>query len=390
MVKQDYYKTLGISRAASIEDIKKAYRKLAKEYHPDRRPGDKSCEQKFKDINEAYDILKDEEKRAAYDRFGHRAFENGGFGQGGFSGARAHTGYDFQNTFSDVFENLFGEFMGGMPNGDQQRQNRSGGRRGQDVRINLTVTLEDAFRGKEAEVTISTPVSCDSCHGTGAESGSQPETCTECQGSGRTRLQQGFFVMERTCSRCQGAGQVIARPCSNCRGAGRVARKRTLSVKIPKGVEQGTRIRLTAEGEAGVRGGPAGDLYIFISVAPNKFFQREGETLHCRVPISVVTAALGGDIEVPTMEGHRARVRIPEGTQNGKMLRLRGKGMPILNSSRVGDLHIELNVETPVNLTREQKEALRKLESTGEGHSWSPETQGFFSRIRELWDGPTS
>jgi molecular chaperone DnaJ len=389
MAKQDFYKTLGVEKGASPEDIKKAYRKLAKECHPDKNAGDKAAEQKFKDLNEAYDVLKDPEKRAAYDHFGHQAFERGGFGPGGFAGAGGRPGFDFHHTFSDVFEDLFGEFMGGMGAGPGRRGARPAARRGQDVRVNLAITLEEAFHGKEAEVTVSTPVACEDCHGTGAKAGSKPATCPECHGSGRQRLQQGFFMMERTCARCNGAGQVISDPCAACHGSGRVSRRRTLSVKIPKGVEDGTRIRLSGEGEAGVRGGPAGDLYIFVSIAPHKIFRRQGETLFCRVPLPMTTAVLGGEIEVPTIEGSRARVKIPEGTQNGRQFRLKGKGMPVLNAGRIGDMIIEVAVETPVNLSRQQKEHLKKFEQAGEGRSWSPEAQGFFSRIREFWDDLT-
>ncbi len=384
MSKQDYYATLGVEKGADEAAIKSAYRKLAMKYHPDKNPGDASAEQKFKDINEAYDVLKDPQKKAAYDRFGHQAFQGGGFGgAGGFGGGAAHPG--FGDSFSDVFEDLFGEFMGG---GRRQGGGRSAARRGADLRYNLSIPLEDAFSGVEETVHVNATVACGQCHGNGAREGSRPETCPECRGTGQTRMQQGFFVVQKTCGNCQGAGQVISDPCRACSGAGRVQKEKTLSVKIPAGVEDGNRIRLSGEGEAGIRGGPPGDLYIFVSVQPHRLFKRHGENLYCQVPILMTDAILGGEIIVPTIAGSKARVKIPAGTQSGKQFRLKGKGMPILNSSRIGDMIIEARVETPVNLSKAQKEMMKKF-SEEETKSWSPESSKFFSKMKEFWDDLT-
>jgi molecular chaperone DnaJ len=365
---------LGLKRGSSAEDIKAQFRKLAKELHPDRNPEDNSCEHKFKELNEAYDVLKDPDKRAAYDRFGHGAFD--GSGMHGFRGF----GQDFASAFTDVFDDLFGEFMG----------RRGGGRspRGSDLRYNLEVTLEDAFRGKTATLHVPASSPCEPCGGSGAEAGSKPATCPTCSGIGKVRAQQGFFTIERTCPNCSGSGRVIKNPCKGCNGSGRVQRERTLSVNIPPGVEEGTRIRLAGEGEAGLRGAPPGDLYIFVSVAPHKLFQRDGADLHCRVPIGISIAALGGSIEVPTVDGGRSKVPIPEGTQSGKQFRLRGKGMPHLRSGAVGDMYITCVVETPVNLSRKQKELLKQFEEAADPKKGnSPESQSFFDKVREFWDG---
>src|SRR6266540_2465874 len=373
MAKRCYYETLGVSRTADEAELKAAFRKAAMKWHPDRNPGDKQCEHRFKEINEAYDVLKDDQKRAAYDRFGHAAFENGmGRGGQGF-------GADFASAFSDIFDDLFG--MGGG------RRGRSSGReRGSDLRYNLEITLEEAYRGKAAQIRIPTAVTCDACSGAGAKPGSKPKTCMSCGGSGRLRHAQGFFTLERTCPSCQGRGQVIDDPCSACGGAGRVTRERTLSVNIPAGVEEGTRIRLAGEGEAGVRGGPAGDLYIFLAIEPHPFFQRDGADLHCRAPISMATAALGGSFEVPTIDGGKTKVKIPEGTQSGKRLRLSGKGMPVLRSKQTGDMYVQVVVETPQNLTKKQKELLAEFEklSSKETH---PESAGFFAKVKDFFDG---
>jgi molecular chaperone DnaJ len=374
-MKQDYYETLGVARGASPEDIKKAYRKLAMQLHPDRNPGDSKAEQRFKEINEAYDVLKDEQKRAAYDRFGHAAFQNGGNG-------RAHPGFDFgfgQGGFADIFDEMFGEFMGA-------RRGGAGPSRGADLRYNLEISLEDAFRGKQATVRVPTLVLCDSCSGTGAETGSRPVTCTTCHGHGKVRAQQGFFTIERTCPTCHGQGQVIDKPCKSCSGQGRVRRERTLNVNIPPGVEDGTRIRLANEGEAGLRGSQPGDLYIFLSVAPHRFFHREGADIHCRVPIPMTTAALGGTIEVPSIDGTRARVNVPAGTQGGHQFRLRGKGMSVLRSNARGDMYVEAIVETPVNLTKKQQDLLREFEKAANPKETSPESAGFFAKVKEFWD----
>ncbi|MEQ9672893.1 MAG: molecular chaperone DnaJ, partial [Roseovarius indicus] len=325
MSKRDYYEVLGLSKGASAEEIKKAYRTKAKELHPDRNKDNPNSEKAFKEAGEAYDVLKDPEKKAAYDRFGHAAFD-GGMGGGGRPGGMGGAGQgDFASAFSDVFDDLFGDFMGGQRGGGRQRASR-----GSDLRYNLRVTLEEAYTGLQKTINVPSSVTCDACDGSGAEGGAEPTSCPTCSGMGKVRAQQGFFTVERTCPTCSGLGQIIKNPCKSCHGHGRVERDRSLSVNIPAGVETGTRIRLAGEGEASMRGGPAGDLYIFIEVSPHELFQREDKNLFCRVPVSVSTAALGGDIEVPTIDGGRSRVKIPEGSQTGRQMRLRNKGMPSL------------------------------------------------------------
>ena len=367
----DCYETLGVAKGASGEDIKRAYRKLAMQFHPDRNPGDAVAEQKFKDLSHAYDILKDDQKRAAYDRFGHAAFEGG-------MGGRGPAGFDFAGSFSDVFEDFFGDLMGG-------RKARRGNR-GQDLRYNLQISLEEAFRGRAAEISVPTAVACEVCHGSGAEAGHDAEICPTCAGHGKVRATQGFFTIERSCSACRGSGKIIRHPCKTCRGAGQVQKDRILNVDVPPGVEEGTRIRLSGEGAAGAGGGPNGDLYIFLSVAEHPIFQRDSHNLHCRAPVSFVTAALGGTIEVPTLDGGRAKVAIPEGTQSGRQFRLKAKGMPVLRSAQRGDLYIEVAVETPVKLTKRQKELLREFE-TGSQAGTHPEAEGFLDRLKEFWNG---
>jgi molecular chaperone DnaJ len=376
MAKQDFYDMLGVAKSADADDLKRAYRKLAMQYHPDRNPGDKSAEQKFKDINEAYDVLKDEQKRAAYDRFGHAAFENGSRGPGDFAGGFSG---GFSGGFADIFEEMFGAMGGG-------RRTQSGPSRGSDLRYNIEVSLEDAFRGKQTTVRVATFVHCDACKGSGAESGSRPATCRTCQGHGRVRSQQGFFTVERPCPTCQGAGQTIEKPCKSCAGQGRVRREKTLSVNIPPGVEDGTRIRLAGEGEVGLHGAAAGDLYIFVGIAQHAIFQRDGANIFCRVPIPFTTAALGGAIEVPTVEGSRTKVTVPAGTQSGHQFRLRGKGMTVLRSPARGDMYIHAVVETPVNLSKRQQELLREFEKEGENHKTHPESEGFFARVKEFFE----
>jgi molecular chaperone DnaJ len=371
MSKRDYYEVLGVSRTCTEVELKTAFRKLAMQHHPDRNPGDKDCEHKFKEINEAYDVLKDSDKRAAYDRFGHAAFEQGGMGAGGFSS-------DFGSAFADIFEGIFG-MQGGA------RGRSSGRERGSDLRYNMEITLEDAFVGKTAQIRIPTSVTCEACSGSGAKAGTKPKTCATCGGMGRVRHAQGFFTLERTCPNCQGRGQVIDDPCKSCGGAGRVTRERTLSVNIPAGVEDGTRIRLAGEGEAGVRGGPPGDLYIFLSITPHEFFQRDGADLHCRVPISMVSAALGGEFEVPSIDGTKARVKIPAGTQAGRRFRLGGKGMPVLRSKQTGDMYVQVSVETPQNLSKKQRELLIEFEKLS-SDATQPESTGFFGRVKEFLD----
>jgi len=377
MSKRDYYDVLGASKGASADELKKAYRKKAKELHPDRNSDNPNAEAQFKEINEAYDVLKDADKKAAYDRYGHAAFE-GGMG-GGRPGGGFHGGSDFSSAFSDVFDDLFGDFMGGGRGGGRQRSTR-----GADLRYNMRITLEEAFSGAQKTISVPTSVQCNACTGTGAEGGSEPATCPTCSGMGKVRATQGFFTVERTCPTCSGAGQIIKNPCKSCSGQGRTEKDRALSVNIPVGVETGTRIRLSGEGEAGLRGGPAGDLYIFIEVAPHEIFQREGTNLFCRVPVSMAAAALGGDIEVPTIDGGRSRVKVPAGSQSGRQMRLRSKGMPAVRSSQVGDMFIELAVETPVNLTSRQKELLREFEELSEDNN--PEGSSFFSSVKSFWD----
>jgi molecular chaperone DnaJ len=372
MSKRDYYEVLGVQRGCSEADLKASFRKLAMKYHPDRNPGDTECEHQFKEVNEAYEVLKDADKRAAYDRFGHAAFEHGaGPGGPGF-------GADFASTFADIFDDLFG--MGGA------RRRGSGRERGADLRYNMEITLEDAFVGKTAQIRIPTSVTCEACSGSGAKTGTKPKQCPTCGGYGKIRHAQGFFTLERTCPGCQGRGQVIDNPCPSCSGSGRVTRERTLSVSIPPGVEDGTRIRLAGEGEAGIRGGPTGDLYIFLSLAPHAFFQRDGADLHCRVPISMVTAAVGGEFEVPTIDGAKSRVKVPEGTQSGRRFRLSSKGMPVLRSKQTGDMYVQVVVETPQNLTKKQRELLAEFERLSSKDT-QPESAGFFAKVKEFLGG---
>ncbi len=375
MAGQDYYEMLGVARTAKPDDLKKAYRKLAMECHPDRNPGDKAAEQKFKEISHAYDVLKDDQKRAAYDRYGAAAFENGGGGGPGRGGGAG----DFGSGFADIFEEMFGAMGGGAGARRQQAA------RGTDLRYNLEISLEEAFGGTETRIRVPTSVGCEACSGSGAAGGSKPVTCPTCQGRGRLRAQQGFFTVERTCPGCQGAGKVIENPCRACSGAGRVRREKTLQVKIPAGVEDGTRIRLAGEGEAGMRGSPAGDLYVFLAIRPHEIFQRDGSNVFCRVPLPMTIAALGGAIEVPTLEGTRARITIPGGTQSGHQFRLRGKGMSVVRSTSRGDMYVQAMVETPMNLTAKQRDLLKEFEKAGGSKPTSPESEGFFTRVKELW-----
>lgn len=384
MAKRDYYEVLGIDRGATDPDLKSAFRKLAKKFHPDTNPGDVDAEKNFKEVNEAYEALKDPQKRAAYDKFGHAAFEGmGGRGPGGGQGG---FGPDFASSMSDIFDDLFGEFMGGRRGGGGRH---SGRERGADLRYNMNITLDEAFNGKTAQIRVPTSVNCETCDGSGAKSGTNPTTCPTCSGAGKIRASQGFFTIERPCPTCHGRGETIQNPCADCGGAGRVTKERTLSVNIPPGVEDGTRIRLAGEGEAGMRGGPAGDLYIFLSIEPHSIFQRDGADIFCRVPISMTTAALGGQIEVPTVEGAVSRVKIPEATQSGKQFRLKGKGMPVLRSKLTGDMYIQVEAETPTKLTRRQRELLEEFQKLSNAGT-SPESQSFFDRMKGLFDGKTS
>ena len=372
MAKRCYYETLAIERTASDGEIKAAFRKYAMQYHPDRNPGDKTSEHRFKEINEAYEVLKDPDKRAAYDRFGHAAFEHG------MGGGAAGFGADFGTTFSDLFEGIFGMSAG--------RGRSSGRERGADLRYNMEIALQEAFNGKTAQIRIPTSVTCEACSGSGAKAGTKPKTCPMCGGHGRVRHAQGFFTLERTCPNCHGRGQSIDTPCASCAGSGRVTRERTLSVNIPAGVEDGTRIRLAGEGEAGVRGGPPGDLYIFLSIGAHPFFQRERADLHCRVPVSMVTASLGGEFEVPTIDGGKTKVKVPEGTQSGRRFRLAGKGMPVLRSRQSGDMYVQVVVETPQKLTKKQRELLAEFERLSSNET-QPESSGFLGKVKEFLDG---
>ena len=380
MAKRDYYETLGVAKGASADEIKKGYRTKAKELHPDRNADNPEAEAQFKEANEAYEVLKDADKKAAYDRYGHAAFE------GGMGGGRPGGGQqgDFASAFSDVFDDLFGDFMGGGGRGG----GRNRASRGSDLRYNLQVSLEDAFSGLQKTINVPTSVACDNCNGSGAEGGAEPTNCPTCSGMGKVRAQQGFFTVERTCPTCSGLGQIIKNPCGGCGGNGRIEKERSLSVNIPAGVETGTRIRLAGEGEAGMRGGPTGDLYIFIEVAEHEIFKRESQHLFCRVPVSMASAALGGDIEVPTIDGGRSRVKIPEGSQSGRQMRLRSKGMPALRGGGSGDMFIEIAVETPVNLTSKQKELLREFDKLSEDNN--PEATNFFSSVKNFWDSMKS
>ncbi len=377
--KRDYYDVLGVQRSVNADELKKAYRKLAMQYHPDKNPGDAKAEEKFKEISNAYDVLQDDQKRAAYDRYGHDAFTQGGMGG---SNMNSGAGFDFNSSFADIFEDLFG--MGGQSGGRRGQANANAATRGADLRYNMTITLEEAFKGKQETIKITTSVACEACSGSGGEKGTKPMTCSTCQGQGRVRASQGFFTVERTCPTCQGLGKVIKDPCRVCAGSGRMRKEKKLAVNVPAGVEEGTRIRLTGEGEAGVRGGTAGDLYIFLSIQPHDLFKRDGNDIHCSIPLKMTTATLGGAIEVPTIDGGRVKVTIPEGTQNGHQFRLRGKGMSILRSSSRGDMYIHAEVETPVRLNKKQKELMKEFDKSSEGTS--PEADSFFARMKDFWE----
>ena len=376
MAKQDYYATLGVARDADAEDLKKAYRKLAMQFHPDRNPGNKDAEARFKEVSEAYEILKDDQKRSAYDRYGHAAFEQGNAGGPG--------GFDFSASgdLGGIFDQMFGEFMGRRGGGNRPRT-------GADIRQAAEIDLTDAFSGTKVNLRVPTRVACDACNGTGSEDKTQAaDTCQTCQGAGKVRAQQGFFLIDRTCPTCGGQGRVIRNPCRICRGAGTVQRERNLQVAIPPGVEDGTRIRLQGEGEAGGAGAQPGDLYVHIAIRPHEFFQREGANILMRVPLRMPQAALGGDVEVPVVDGTKAKVKIPPGTQTGDQFRLRGKGFSVLRSAARGDMFIQVAVETPQNLTARQRELLEMFEAESEKDTkGSPENEGFFARVREFFEG---
>ncbi|MBY0428451.1 MAG: molecular chaperone DnaJ [Alphaproteobacteria bacterium] len=379
--KTDYYELLTITRDANGDEVKRAYRKLAMQYHPDKNPGDKSAEVKFREITEAYEVLSDEQKRAAYDRYGHAAFEQGG--AGGMGGGFDFNG--FPGGLSDILNEVFGDFMGAAAGGGRSS---NGAQRGNDVRYDLELTLEEAFKGAEKTIKVATPQTCETCKGSGAKPGTSPATCKQCSGAGKVRIQQGFFLMERACPVCAGAGKVIEHACKDCRGQGRVRNERTLKVTVPAGVDTGTRIRITGEGEAGMRGGAQGDLYVFISVKPHAFLHREGANLLARMPISFVLAALGGTIEVPTLDGAPATLNIPEGAQNGQQFRLKGQGMTTLQQGRVrnenarGDLFVEVSIETPVHLSPKQKQLLEEFDTLTETKKNNPVAHTFLERVK--------
>jgi molecular chaperone DnaJ len=376
MSKRDFYEILGVNKDANEDEIKKAYRKLAMKFHPDRNPDNPKAEEHFKEAKEAYEILSDASKRTAYDQYGHAGVDQqaGMGGAGGFGGG-----------FADAFGDIFGDIFGGAGGG---RGGRSNVYRGADLRYNLEISLEDAARGTETKIRIPTMAECDTCHGTGAKAGSKPETCTTCAGHGQVRMQQGFFSIQQACPKCHGSGKIIANPCGTCSGTGRVKQYKTLAVKIPSGVDEGDRIRLTGEGEAGVNGGPSGDLYVVIQIKAHSVFQRDHNDLHCEMPISFTTAALGGEIEIPTLDGH-AKIKIPAETQSGKVFRLRGKGIKGVRSNAHGDLMCHMVVETPVSLTERQKELLRELETLNDqdGARHNPRTKTWMDKMKQFF-GP--
>ena len=382
MSKEDYYNTLGVDRSSSDDEIKKAYRKKAMKFHPDRNKGDKGAEKEFKKINEAYYILKDKEKKAQYDQFGHQAFENGGAG---------FKDFNFSGGFSDIFEEMFGDFdddMGGIFGGGKRSTRRQSSSReyGADLRYDMDVSLEEIYSGKKIVVHVPTKIQCNTCRGNGHEKNSKPENCPTCEGHGSVRASQGFFTIQQTCPECRGEGSIIKNPCDDCSGTGRVDKKKSLSVEIPSGVENGTRIRLSGEGEAGYKGGPSGDLYIFIKEKPHSIFKREEENLYCKAPIPMMTATLGGEIEVPTLDGSIVKVKIPAGTQSGNNFRLSEKGMPIFRQNGKGDLFLEAFVETHVNLSSKQKDLLKKFIGDKNTKTTSPQSESFFDRLKDLWN----
>lgn len=375
MSKRDYYEILGVGKNASSDEIKKSYRKLAMQYHPDRNPGNKEAETKFKEATEAYEVLKDDQKKASYDQFGHHAFDQGG--GGGRGNNHGFEGFDFNDVFSN-FSDIFGDFGGG-----RQNKKRSAAQHGSDVRYNLEISLEEAFRGVTEKISFTIPTVCESCRGTGGE---RSDTCPTCKGSGKIRAQQGFFIVERPCTTCAGVGQVIKNPCKVCKGEGRINKEKTLSVKIPSGIEEGNRIRLAGEGEAGLRGGPAGDLYVYVTVRKHQFFSRKGDDIHFDIPLKFTTAALGGTIEIPAIDGTKTKLQISEGAQNGDVFRLKSKGMSIINSGgRRGDMFVKINIETPVRLTGEERDLIAKLDKLMQNKSSNPKSESFFKKVSDLF-----
>ena len=378
MAKRDYYEVLGVIKSASAEEIKKAYRKLALKYHPDRNKGDKTAEAKFKEASEAYHVLSDKSRKTNYDQFGHAAFEGAG-GRGGFSN------FDFSSTFSDIFgSDIFEDFFEGFGGSRNRGRRRSSDFRGADLRYDLSISLEDAYNGKKQEINFSTSDKCGTCNGSGAEPGSKPISCSTCGGQGQVRSSQGFFTIQQTCPECAGSGEQISSPCKECRGLGKKQAKKKIFTNIPKGVDDGTRIRLSGKGEAGIKGGSNGDLYIFVSINTHSIFKRSDENLFYEFPISLTDAALGSTIEVPTIDGGKAKVKIPAGTQNGKQFRLKGKGMPMMRNRNYGDLYIQVLTEVPISLTKEQKnllEQFKKLEDTKS----NPIMKNFFEKAKKFW-----
>ena len=372
MAKRDYYEVLGINKSASADQIKSAYRKLAVKYHPDKNQGDKIVEDKFKEASDAYHILSNSERKQNYDNFGHAAFENGGGGRGGFGN------FDFSSSFSDIFEDFFGEGFGGG------RRSRKSNNRGSDLRYDLSISLNEAFSGKKQDIKFSTSEKCDICKGTGSKPGHSPSTCSMCGGHGQVRSSQGFFTVQQTCPQCGGSGEQITHPCTSCGGQGKKQASKRLSVTIPKGVDDGTRIRLAGKGEAGTRGAGSGDLYLFINVYSHDLFKRSDENLYFECPISIADAALGSTIEIPTIDGGRAKIKIPAGTQSGKQLRLKGKGMPYIRGSGYGDLYVQLNTEVPISLNKEQKELLEKFRQI-ENEKSNPSIKKFFEKAKNFW-----
>ncbi len=372
MTKRDYYDVLGINKSASPEQIKSAYRKLAVKYHPDKNKGDKASEEKFKEASEAYHVLSNTERKQNYDNFGHAAFENGGGGRGGFGN------FDFSSHFSDIFEDFFGEGFGGG------RRTRKSNNRGSDLRYDLSISLNEAYTGKKQDIKFSTSEKCDTCKGSGSKPGHSASSCSMCNGHGQVRSSQGFFTVQQTCPQCSGSGEQITNPCSSCSGQGKKQASKRLSVTIPKGVDDGTRIRLAGKGEAGSRGAGSGDLYLFINVYSHDLFKRSDENLYFECPISIADAALGSTIEIPTIDGGKAKIKIPAGTQSGKQLRLKGKGMPYIRGSGYGDLYVQLNTEVPISLNKEQKELLEKFRQI-ENEKSNPSIKKFFEKAKNFW-----
>ena len=372
MAKRDYYDVLGVSKGATPDQIKSAYRKLAVKHHPDKNKGDKASEDKFKEASEAYHVLSNAERKQNYDNFGHAAFENGGGGRGGFSN------FDFSSHFSDIFEDFFGESFGGG------RRSRRSNNRGSDLRYDLSITLEEAYSGKKQDIKFSSSEKCETCKGSGSKPGHNVGSCSMCSGHGQVRSSQGFFTVQQTCPQCSGSGEEITNPCSSCGGQGKKQSSKRLSVTIPKGVDDGTRIRLSGKGEAGTRGGGNGDLYLFVNVYSHELFKRSDENLFFECPISIADAALGTSIEIPTIDGGKAKIKIPAGTQSGKQFRLRGKGMPFMRGSGAGDLYIQVNTEVPISLNKEQKELLEKFREI-ENEKSNPSIKKFFQKAKSFW-----